>query len=204
MGTLSAKVGVFGGTFDPPHIGHLVAAEEARLALSLEYILFVPVGDPYHKRSVRPVTAANHRVEMITRAIASNPHFRVSLIDVQRPGPTYTIDLIAELSRTLGNQCEFYFIVGSDSLNDLPGWHRSQKLVRSCRLAVIDRPGYEVDLDRLEDHIPDLSSRIDFIPMPLLEISSTALERRLHRGQSLRYFVPSVVEEYIRVHRLYT
>ncbi|MFQ5593775.1 MAG: nicotinate-nucleotide adenylyltransferase [Anaerolineae bacterium] len=196
------RVGVFGGTFDPPHIGHLVAAEEARTQLNLARVVFVPAGAPPHKLE-EPVTSAIHRVEMITRAATSNPHFFVSLTDVERSGPSYSVEMVRALREKWGPDAEIHFIIGMDSLIDMPNWHRPDQLVSLCRLAVVDRPGYTADLGMLGQIIPGISQKIDFVSMPLLDISSTELRRRASLGQALRYYVPDEVESYIQAHGLY-
>ncbi len=196
------RVGVMGGTFDPPHIGHLVAAEEARVRLRLERVYFVPAGTPPHKMD-EPVTPVEHRLEMVTRAVASNPYFVISRVDVDRPGPSYTVDTLTLLRQELGAEVELYFIMGMDSLADLPNWHEPQRIIELCRLAVVDRPGYDADIGSLERILPGLSRRVEFVPMPQLEISSTELAERVRQGLPIRYQVPPAVEEYIHAHRLY-
>ncbi len=197
------KVGVLGGTFDPPHIGHLVAAEEARVQLGLERVVFVPAGTPPHKLG-EPVTSAVHRVEMITRAVASNPHFFVSLVDVERSGPSYSVETLRRLRDQWGADIVIYFIVGMDMLADLPNWHQPRQLVELCRLAVVNRPGYAADMQELERIIPGISRKVDPVSMPLLEVSATDLRERARRGRTIRYYVPSEVESYIRLHHLYS
>lgn len=196
------RVGILGGTFDPPHMGHLVAAEEARAQLALERVLFVPAGTPPHKQG-EPVTPATHRLEMVARAIADNPYFFVSLVDIFRTGPSYTVETVRQFREQWGAAVTIYFIMGMDSLHDLPTWHRPQELVRLCRLAVVERPGYTVDLKALDEIIPGVADKVDFVPIPRLEISSTDLRERQRQGRSLRYFVPATVEAYIQAHGLY-
>jgi len=196
------RVGVLGGTFDPPHIGHLVAAEEARVQLKLGWVVFVPAGMPPHKLD-EPVTPAVHRVEMITRAIASNPHFFVSLVDVGRPGPSYTVQMLQALREQWGAGTEMYFIMGMDSLADLPTWHKPEHLVELCRLAVVGRPGYDVNMDELNAILPGIEKKVHYVNMPLLEVSSTDLVCRVQQGRPIRYYVPTEVEVYIRTHGLY-
>jgi len=197
------RVGVFGGTFDPPHIGHLAAAEEARTQLNLARVVFVPAGMPPHKLG-EPVTSATHRVEMITRAVASNPHFFVSLIDVERRGPSYTVGMLKVLKERWGADTEITFIMGMDSLADMPAWHRPEEVVALCRLAVVGRLGYDANLEELEQVIPGLSRKVDFVSMPLLDVSSTDLRRRAGHGQTLRYYLPAEVETYILALCLYS
>lgn len=197
------KVGVLGGTFDPPHIGHLVAAEEARVQLGLERVVFVPAGTPPHKLG-EPVTSAVHRVEMIRRAVASNPYFCVSLVDVERSGPSYSVETLRLLRDQWGADTVIYFILGLDMLADLPNWHEPRQLVELCRLAVVNRPGYAADMVGLEKVIPTISRKVDPVLMPLLEVSSTDLRERVGCGRTIRYYVPSEVESYIRLHQLYS
>lgn len=196
------SVGVLGGTFDPPHLGHLVAAEEARMQLNLERVVFVPAGTPPHKLG-EPVTDATHRVEMITRAVASNPHFFVSLIEVERSGPSHSVDTLRLLRDRWGSDTEIFFIMGVDMLADLPNWYKPQQVVELCRLAVVDRPGHQVDLSELDNMIPGVARRVDQVSMPLLAVSSTDLRHQVRQGRSIRYYVPAAVETYIQAHHLY-
>lgn len=197
-----ARVGVLGGTFDPPHIGHLVAAEEARVQLDLERVTFVPAGIPPHKLG-EPVTPAVHRVEMTMRAVASNPYFFVSLVDVERAGPSHTVDTLKLLRARWGASTDIYFILGLDMLADLPNWHEPQQLVELCRLAVVDRPGYDIDMDELDRTIPGVARQVDQVSMPRLEVSSTDLRRRVRQSKTIRYYVPVEVEAYVHAHRVY-
>ena len=196
------RIGVFGGTFDPIHMGHLVAAEEARVRLGLERVIFVPAGIPPHKMN-EEILPARHRLAMVELAIASNPHFTVSRVDIDRTGPSYTVDTIKLLRDELGAETEIYFIMGSDSLRELPTWHEPEELIRLCRLVVMTRPGYTIDLEGLEKVLPGISSRVQFIDMPHLAISSSDLQRRVREGLPIKYQVPREVEEYIYTHSLY-
>lgn len=199
---MDVRIGVLGGTFDPPHIGHLAAAEEVRTQLHLERMLFVPAGTPPHKVG-DPITPAHHRVEMIRRAVASNPHFFVSLIDVERPGPSYSVDTVRLLREKWDADTGIFFVIGMDMLADLPNWREPQRLVELCRLAVVNRPGYEVDMEKLEAAIPGLAEKMERVAMPLLEISGTALRRRIRGGRTIRYYVPAEVEAYVQAQGLY-
>ncbi|MBI2305369.1 MAG: nicotinate-nucleotide adenylyltransferase [Chloroflexi bacterium] len=197
------KIGVLGGTFDPIHMAHLVVAEEARVMLSLEKVLFVPTGQPWLKAH-RRVTPAPHRLEMVRRGIVSNPYFEVSTVDVDRPGPTYTVDTIADLQRQWEGEAAFYFILGMDALLGLPLWKEPARLIEMCHLVVVRRPGWEsFDLEPLEDAVPGLSRRLTSLAIPLLGISSDSLRERVAQGHPIRYQVPLAVEEYIREHGLY-
>ena len=195
------RIGIFGGTFDPIHYGHLVAAEEARAILGLEKMLIVPAGQPPHKAD-RPVTPAEHRVAMVQLAIASNPHFVLSRVDLDRPGPHYSVDMVTRLRRELGPG-DVYLIVGMDSLMDLPSWHEAERLMGLCYIVGVNRPGYTYDLAPLEKAVPGISAHIRVLEAPQLEISSHELQDRVRRGLPIKYQVPEPVEDYITRHNLY-
>ena len=196
------RVGVFGGTFDPIHIGHLVSAEEAWVELKLERVVFVPAGLPPHKLD-HVMSPVEHRLAMVELAIASNPHFAVSRVDIDRFGPCYTVDTIELLRDEWGPGVEIYFIMGSDSLLDILTWHNPRRLIRLCRFAVVSRPDYQVDLNELDALLPGLASRIQMLNAPELAISSTDIQRRVREGLSIKYQVPEAVEDYIYQHKLY-
>lgn len=199
MGT---RVGVFGGTFDPIHLGHLVIAEEVRTQIPLDRVVFVPAGLPPHKLDIH-VSEAEHRVAMVELAIADNPYFELSRVDVDRFGPCYTVDTVAILRQAWGPEVEIYFIMGSDSLADLVTWRDPERLIRMCRIVAVGRPGYHVDLNELDRLLPGAASLIRVIHTPLLEISSSDIQQRVREGRSIRYLVPKEVEAYIYEHRLY-
>lgn len=195
------KVGVLGGTFDPIHYGHLVIAEEAYARLRLREVLIVPASIPPHKQH-RRVTSAGHRVSMVRLAIASNPHFRLSTIDVERDGPSHTADTLALLRAE--TNAELYFIIGEDSLLELPRWHQPARILAQCRLVVMSRPGYpEPDLRVLASLNPEAVERGIVLRAPQLEISSSELQHRVAAGLPIKYQVPESVEEYISAHGLY-
>jgi nicotinate-nucleotide adenylyltransferase len=197
------RLGVLGGTFDPIHFGHLLAAEEARVTLRLDRVLFAPAGDPPHKQgyAILPVT---HRLRMVRLAIADNPAFEISTVDLDRPGPHYTVDTIQLLCDKWDTGAdETFFIMGVDSLAHLLTWHQPDQLIELCRLAVVARPGYRADLVKLEAAMPDVSRRLDWVEMPVLGISSSDLQRRVREERSIRYQVPAAVAEYVTEHRLY-
>ncbi|HAL62437.1 MAG TPA: nicotinic acid mononucleotide adenylyltransferase [Chloroflexi bacterium] len=194
------RIGVLGGTFDPIHYGHLAAAEEARAKLSLREVIFVVAGLPPHKLD-EEITSAEHRYAMVELAIASNPHFSASRIDIDRPGPSYTVDTIALLRQKWTE--EIYFIMGMDSLMEIDTWHQPQRLIQLCRLVAVERPSFTPDLERLEAAMPGITARTEIIEMPQMEISSTDLQRRVREGLPIKYQVPPEVEEYIYQHRLY-
>lgn len=195
------KIGIFGGTFDPPHIGHLVIAEHALAQLRLDAVWFVPVGQPPHKPN-HLITAAHHRLAMTVLAVADHARFRVSTLDLDRPPPHYTVGLLTLLRERHPNE-EFVFIMGADALADLPQWHQPQQLLALTTLAVAARPDARPDLDALERRLPGLRARLHWIHAPLVDLSSSLLQRFAAEGHSLRYLVPERVRAYIETHRLY-
>ncbi|NWF77309.1 MAG: nicotinate-nucleotide adenylyltransferase [Chloroflexi bacterium] len=202
-------IGILGGTFDPIHIGHLVVAEEARIKLGFSEVLFVPAGQPWLKLD-RAITPAVHRVEMVRLAIASNPCFRLCTLEVERPGPSYTVDTLIALREQLGSKANLFFILGRDALAELPLWKEPQKLVQLCRLVVAPRPVLsEVegpgskDLRHLEKAIPGLRDKVVQLDMPVIGISSSEIRQRLAQGLPIRYLVPPEVEKYLTEQRLY-
>jgi nicotinate-nucleotide adenylyltransferase len=197
------KIGIIGGTFDPVHNGHLAIAEEAEKRLALTEVLFVPAGQPSLKVD-QPVTAVVHRVEMVRRAIAGRTHYRLSTVEVDRPGPSYTVDTIAELRRQYGTGAELYFILGWDNLSELPRWHQPARLIDLCYLVAVPRPGQAApDLDSLETHVPGVSQRVILMDGPMVDISATDIRRRVARGAPFGQLVPPPVAQYIDQHRLY-
>jgi len=197
------NIGVLGGTFDPIHMGHLVLAEEVRARLDLAEILFVPAGQPWLKVG-SPVSSAGHRVEMVRLAIADRPYFKLSTIEIERAGPTYTVDTIAELKAQLGAGDELFFILGRDNLAELPRWWQPERLITMCRLVAVPRPGYPLpDLKALEASIPGLPQRVMLMDRPEIDISASAIRDRVARGLSIHHLVPEPVAGYIRQHKLY-
>ena len=194
-------LGVLGGTFDPPHIGHLILAELARDQLGLERVLWVPAADPPHKQG-QAITPAVQRVEMLEIALRSNPHFVLSRADLDRPGPHYTVDLLDILAGEYP-EATFYFLMGGDSLRDLPTWHRPERLIEQCTLAVMPRPYREFDMDVLEASLPGIRSRVVVIESPLVDIAARQIVGRVRAGRTIRYLVPDSVGDYISTHRLY-
>jgi nicotinate-nucleotide adenylyltransferase len=197
-----SQLGILGGTFDPPHYGHLALAENARAQLGLDRVLFVLAGHPPHKPD-RPIAPAGHRLAMVDAAIAGNPAFAVSRVDLDRPGPHYTVDTLTLLQQKHPD-AELFFLMGGDSLAQFLSWHDPAGIVRQARLAVMRRPGYELDRERLEQAIPEARERLVWLDAPHLDIASSDLRRRVREGLPLRYLVPPLVETYIRDHHLYT
>lgn len=200
------RVGIFGGTFDPIHIGHLILAEEAWFQLKLDCIYLVPAGDPPHKRN-RKLSPAYHRVRMIQLAIEGIDYLRVSRVDVDRPGPHYTSDMVRllrqQLSAEVGDAVDLYFLMGMDSLRDLPTWHEASWLVENCKLVALSRHDVELDWQKLEAALPGVRQRVIILDMPELEIASNNLQMRVQNGQPIRHQVPRPVEEYIYEQGLY-
>jgi nicotinate-nucleotide adenylyltransferase len=195
------NIGVLGGTFDPIHIGHLIVAEEARIKLGLAKVLFVPAGQPWLKQD-RGITPAVHRVEMVRRAIADNPYFKLSTLEVDRPGSSYTVDTLGVLQEQLGSGASLFFIVGRDTLAELPLWKEPRKVIQLCRLVVPPRLGSR-DLRHLEEAIPGLLERVIQLDMPVIGISSSEIRQRITRGLSVRYLVPPGVERYVTEQGIY-
>ncbi len=196
------SVGVLGGTFDPIHNGHLVIAEEVRVRLGLERVLFVPARISPLKLA-RQMAPAHHRCQMIRLAIASNPFFELSLVDLERPGPSYTVDTLRLLKQQLGEGREICFIIGQDALASILSWRDPAEIMRLCRLVVVNRPGYHADLPSLEKALPGLRQSLLLLETPELSVSSTDLRRRVREGWPIRYQVPDEVMAYIYEHRLY-
>lgn len=195
------RLGVFGGTFDPPHCGHLALARAARAALDLDRVLWAVAADPPHKRGqVR--TPASWRVMLVEAAIADEPGMALSRIDLDRPGPHYTVDAL-RLLRAHHSKAELVLLIGGDSLRDLPTWHRPDELIRLCRLGVLRRPEVEIDLTALEAVIPGVTAVVDVIAAPTVSISSRDLRARAAAGQSLEGLVPQAVAEIVASRHLY-
>jgi len=197
------NIGVLGGTFDPVHLGHLIVAEEVRARLNLAVVLFVPAGQPWLKPN-SPILAAEHRVQMVRLAIADKPYFKLSTMEIERAGPSYTVDTIAELQGQLGAGNELFFILGWDNLTQLPQWKEPSQLIKLCCLVVAPKPGYPPpDLKALEALIPGLSQRVMLMDKPQIGISASEIRQRVSNGLSIRHLVPEAVNRYIKEHRLY-
>lgn len=194
-------IGILGGTFDPPHIGHLILGEWAREQLQLEKVLFLPAGQPPHKRE-DPVSSAAHRLAMTQLAVQDNRSFRSSRIDVERPPPHYTSSLRPLLEARFPNR-ELWLLIGGDSLRDLPLWHEPQKIVEEWRMAVLPRPGAEYDWSELEQAVPGVRESCKILDGPSVAVSSTQIRRWRASHRSLRYVLPQPVLEYIERHNLY-
>jgi nicotinate-nucleotide adenylyltransferase len=190
-----------GGTFDPIHLGHLAVAEEAREVLDLHHILFVPAGQPPHKRA-EDVTSVEHRLAMVQLAIADNTAFELSRIEVDRPGPSYTADTL----EALGADGDLLTVIlSAETFAELPTWHEPSRIFEAARVAVAPRWGYPApDPGWLAATFPGREDRVSYLEGPRLGVSSTALRARVGAGRSIRYLVPEPVAAYIAANNLYT
>ena len=197
------NIGVLGGTFDPLHNGHIMVAEEARARLNLAEVLFVPTGQPWLKGN-NLISAVEHRVRMVSLAIDTCHYCKLSGVEIERAGPSYTVETIAELQAQLGAGDELFFIIGWDSLVELPWWREPSRLIEMCRLVAVPRPGYPCpDLDSLEAAIPGLSRSLIMLEKPEVDIGATDIRSRVARGLSIGHLVPEPVDAYIKQHKLY-
>ncbi len=191
------RIGIMGGVFDPIHIGHLFTAEEARIQFKLKKVIFVPCLQPTHKRN-EEVSDVKHRLTMTYLAVQSNPYFEVSEIEVNRPGPSYTIDTIKEFRNIYGWEAEIYFITGADAFLEIDTWYKKDELLKLCQFVAATRPGY--DLARLHNNFKKV---LKIMEIPALAISSTDIRYRIKNGLSIKYIVLEEVREYIYGNKLY-
>lgn len=195
-----------GGTFDPIHYGHLVVAEEVRTSLQLPEVVFIPAGQPPHKAQ-EDITTASHRAAMVALAIASNPYFTLSSVEIERSGPSYSVDTLRLLRQQWGAQVELSYIIGWDSLEELHHWHEPVALLEQItHLVAVRRPGHEEEpgyKDLLEGRLPGITKKLLVVPAPQLEISATDLRQRVAEGRPIKYQTPESVEQYIMEHSLY-
>jgi nicotinate-nucleotide adenylyltransferase len=195
-------IGVFGGTFDPPHIGHLVLADEARAELNLKKVLWVVTGEPPHKPD-RPLISVSHRLKMVELAIQSDPTFELSRLEVDRPGPHYAADTLALLAAEQPGD-EFAYVMGKDSLRDLPSWNSPERFIELAKaLVVLNRPDVEADLDSLDTQLPGLAKKVHLLRVPLVDVASRDIRQRVASGAPYRYLVARSVADYIAEHDLY-
>lgn len=195
------RIGILGGTFDPPHIGHLVLADCAIESLKLDLLLFVPAGDPPHKRGTTRLPAAQ-RAAMLECALEVDTRFKLSRVDLERPGPHYAVDTV-RLIQAQYPDAELHFVMGGDSLRDLPTWHNPAALMQQCKFAVMRRAGAAASADMHEAVLPGLAERVVMIDAPLIELSSSEIVERLRAGKTVRYLVPQPVLDYIHTHQIY-
>ena len=193
------RLGLFGGTFDPVHLGHLILAEQCREACGLDMVWFVVAGAPPHKKGER--TSVSHRLEMVRIAIAGHPAFSVSEIESKRPGPHYSVETLEEVRREHPDDALF-FLIGADSLVDLPTWREPDAIARMATIVVVNRPGIDVDPVALPDFGLD-AKPLQAVTIPSIAIASKDLRKRMGEGRSIRYMVPRGVQAYIEAQGLY-
>lgn len=198
------RLGIMGGTFDPIHYGHLVAAEMARSEFNLSKVLFIPSGKPPHKDR-RDISAADLRFEMIELAIQDNPAFDISALELERKGPSYTVDTLRVLRRTWPEH-ELYFITGTDALREIFSWREAEEILMMTEFIGAARPGFDASdfLLQVQQEHPETQGRIHYLEVPALAISSTDIRARVKRGQPIRYLLPEPVRHFIQQYGLYT
>ncbi|MGH2558997.1 MAG: nicotinate-nucleotide adenylyltransferase [Thermomicrobiales bacterium] len=195
------RIGVFGGTFDPIHHGHLLLASELHHALKLERVFFVPARRPPHKTD-QDISNDHHRLAMVRLAVEGDPRFEVSLVEMEREGPSYSAETLEELDTSLPSTT-LVFLMGEDSLRDLPTWHEPERIVAHALLGVAQRPGVDVDLTAVTDVLPFAAGRIELVSTPEIAISSSDIRQRIAEDRPITYHVPLAVERYIAQHGLY-
>ena len=196
------RVGIFGGTFDPIHIGHLIVAETIMDEFNLDKVVFIPAAVPPHKLD-KQISPAKHRYMMTMLAPCSNPRFQVSDMEMHRQGPSYSRDTLAQLIEEHGRDTEFYFIVGADSVENLHTWNRIDELLTMCHFIGASRPGCMPDMEKIAQRFGPLAEKIHCLETPELEISSTEIRHRVGQKRTIRYIVPETVEQYIYKEKLY-
>ncbi len=198
------RLGIFGGTFNPIHLGHLVTAEAVRVEYGLSRILFIPAANPPHKHDPADILPADQRLAMTVMAVHTNPHFSVSDMELQRTGPSYTVDTIDALRENYGEAAELWFITGADAMNELSTWHHAGELLEKCHFIVADRHGTELETDALKQQFGELAeTHIHRAATPAIGISSTDIRKRIRERKSIKYMVPEKVETYIHKEGLY-
>jgi nicotinate-nucleotide adenylyltransferase len=200
------RYGILGGTFDPPHIAHLIIAQEALAQLNLDQVYFVPTGQPPHKGG-RVISSAADRSAMVERAIAGNARFALSMVEIEREGPSYTAETLRRLRAAWGSQVALDVIIGWDMLLDLPDWYDPSGVVaEAAHVVAVHRPGYDPDprqIERVRLALPELPAKLIVLPVPPLAISASELRRRVASSLPIRYYVPDTVAEYIASRGLY-
>lgn len=197
------RVGILGGTFDPPQMGHLILAEYSRETLNMDHILFVPVADhPVKKGETR--LRIDHRLAMLELAVEDNEYFSISRVDIDREGPHYSADTVNIIQEQYP-EAQLFFVMGGDNLRSLPTWKRADDLYKCSRLAVMKRADEDIAPDMHDDILPGLSDKVDIVDVPMLSmwLSSTYVVERIRSNQSVRYLVPDRVLEYIAKNNLY-
>lgn len=196
------RLGIFGGTFDPPHVGHLILAAEARDQLNLDCTIWVLTPDPPHKRG-KEISPMQHRLAMVELAIGDDDAFSLSRVDIDRPGPHYTVDTVKILQSEYPDYALIY-LMGGDSLHDLPNWYHAEQFLEELDgIGVMRRPGDDVDLTSLIGSLPELEQKLNFVTAPLLEISADQIRRRVRENRSYRYYLLPKIYDYIRTNNIY-
>ncbi|MBP8997468.1 MAG: nicotinate-nucleotide adenylyltransferase [Anaerolineaceae bacterium] len=196
------RIGIFGGTFDPPHVGHLILAEECRTQLQLDLLLWVVTDNPPHKRYTH-ISPIEDRVVLVEKAIHGNPCFELSRVDIDRPGPHYAIDTVKLLKKEYPG-AEMYYLMGGDSLHDLPTWNKPQEFIQVCDgIGVMRRHADQVDLTSLEALLPGVTDKVRIVEAPILEISSKQIRQRIAEGMGYRYYLRDAVYQAILEMGLY-
>lgn len=196
------SIGIFGGTFDPPHIGHLILAAEALTQLRLHRLLWVLTPTPPHKPG-KPISPLNQRLDMLQLLLKDTPGFELCTVEMERPGPHYMLDTI-HILQGQHPHAQLWLLIGGDSLRDLPAWHRPHELIRAVHaFGVMDRPGAVHDLDALETQLPGLRQKVHLLQTPQIEISSSSIRERIKTNSHFQYFLTPAVYDYIQKNRLY-
>ena len=196
------RIGLFGGSFDPIHVGHLNIARQACARLGVDQVVFAPAGQPPHKLD-QVLTDPEHRLEMVRLAVAEEACFTISRIDLDRPGPCYSVDTVRLLQEQWGAAVRIHFLIGADSLADLPTWYQPRRLLELCQVVAVGRPGYGVDLAALKRRFPGAPPVVLLDHVPPIDVSSTEIRRRVAEGRSIEGLVPPAVAGYIEAHGLY-
>jgi nicotinate-nucleotide adenylyltransferase len=200
-GSQPATIGIFGGTFDPPHLGHLIIATELQYVLGLDRVMFIPAGDPPHK-AYQHVSSPQDRVAMLRLALTETPSFAISTVEIDRTGPSYTVDTLRLLTEQIEG-ARLIFLMGEDSLRDLATWREPNQIATLADLAVATRPGVSVDVDAVHTAIPETRGKVQLVAVPEIGIASRDLRRRAAAGLPIRYQVLPAVDDYIRENGLY-
>lgn len=204
IGGEKVKVGVLGGTFDPVHRGHLAMAEEVVGSLALDEMLMIPAGRPMLKKAAM-ATPAEHRLAMLRLAVAGSPHLKISTIELERPGSTYTLDTLVELKKQYGDKALIYFILGWDTLAQLPEWYKPREIIEKCYLVAVPRPGFtQPNVRLLEKDLPGIAGKLIFMDKPRIDISASVIREMAAGGKAIDQLVPESVADYIKKHKLYT
>jgi nicotinate-nucleotide adenylyltransferase len=197
------KIGIFGGTFDPVHLGHLIVAQEVLEKVELAEIRFVPTGKPWMKMG-RNISPADHRLKMLELSVVGNPHFKIDTADIDRPGVTYTVDTLREMKNKFGRGAQLFFILGVDALKGFPLWKEPGEIIKLCRLVIVPRPRKRAaNMLALTKAIPGIRESAIFLEGPYIGISGESIRERVRLGKTIKYLVAPGVEDYIREHKLY-